>query len=126
MNVAAASAEGRVAPCLSGVDLLVEQACGAEPGGREIISTAGWGLVEWSHELLRRDVSVLLCSGIDQFLHGVLQGYGIAVIPHVAGQTDAVLRRWRSGAIRPAAPEDRGRKAGVRRARTRFRGGRHE
>lgn len=124
LRVAATSLDGRVAPCFAGVQLIVEEQQGVGPGQREVVSTCGWPLAAWGHELLRRDVAVLLCSGVDRFLYGALQGYGIEVVSNVLGPLDAALEQWRRGTLRmksvyPDAPP------GGRRARRRFRGGRH-
>ena len=117
MRIAATCADGRIAPCFAGVDLVVEPEDDARGSGREVASTAGWHLAAWGHELCRRDVRALLCSGIDRFLAGILQGYGIAVVMDVTGPVDEALAHWRSGAL-PAVLRAR------RCRRRRFRGGR--
>jgi predicted Fe-Mo cluster-binding NifX family protein len=48
---------------------------------------------------MRRDVTILLCAGVDQFLWGVLQGHGIEVVPDAIGSADDVIEQWRSGKL---------------------------
>jgi hypothetical protein len=124
MNVAATCADGRMASCLVGVQIIVEHPGEADQGRRETVSTAGWHLATWGHELLRRDVSVLLCSGIDQFLHGALHGYGIRVVPNVVGPVDTAIEQSRRGAFRITSG-DPGMGPEGNRVRRRFRRGRN-
>jgi len=79
---------------------------------------------------MRRDVTLLLCAGVDQATWAALQGHGIQVIPNAIGDPGAVFSTWRNGRLNPPPvwPDDpvglgaaRGFGTGRRR---RFRGGR--
>ena len=115
----------RITPCFAGVELWI-LAETQDLGEREVMNTEGWHPLAWPKELMRHDVSVLLCSGIDQFVWGALRGYGIQVIPNATGGAEDVLRQWRSGLL--AAPQvwppDPSRGRGGCRSRRWFRGGR--
>jgi len=126
MNVALTTRHGHMVPCFSGVELLVippdQDLDRCEP-----VSTADWPPLAWGRELARRDVGVLICSGIYPFLWGALRGHGIDVVPNAIGESSSVLADWRSGALTvppvwPCYPElhvgGRGRRG------RRFRGGR--
>ncbi len=90
-----------------------------------VISTRGWHPLVWGRELMRRDVGVLLCAGIDQGTWGAIQGHGIQVVPGAMGDPGAVWEAWTGGSLRPPRvwPAYPGRFGGGRRRR-RFRGGR--
>jgi hypothetical protein len=124
MKVALATSHGRMAPCFAGVELRIVQA-DAGLGAAGMVSTRGWHPLTWGRELMRRDVGLLLCAGIDQGTWGAIQGHGIQVVPGAMGDPDAVWEAWRNGVLRPppvwpAYPNAFGR----RRGRRRFRGGR--
>ena len=126
MNVALTTSHGRLAPCFPGAALHVV-APNREWSDSSVVSTDGWDPLVWGRELLRRDVSVLLCSGMFPFLWGVLQGYGIRVVPNASGSAADVLQAWRSGDL--TVPEAWPCEPGVRCCRgrwgrRRFRGGR--
>jgi predicted Fe-Mo cluster-binding NifX family protein len=97
MKIGLTVLNGMMAPCFSGVDIWV-----ATHEIREdisVIKTNNWPLYSWTHELSKRDVNILLCSGIDQFLWGALNGYGIRVIANIAGNPEIVTEKWRSGTL---------------------------
>ena len=126
MNVAIATAGERVAPCFAGAELWI---VGPDRGIDEhrTIHTAGRDPLYWARELLRLDVGTLLCTGIDQFVWGALEGNGIRVVPEAAGAAGEVLARWRAGELRVPVTWQRPERPGPqRRARVqgRFRGGR--
>lgn len=125
MNTAMTTSRGRMAPCFPGVELLILGPRRAV-GQHLKVSTTGWQPLAWGQELMCLDVSVLLCAGIHRFLWGVLQGYGIQVIPNVLGDPRDILARWRSGSLPlprnwPFYPDPF--PGGGRRGRRRFRGG---
>ena len=88
----------RMAPCLPGAELWILDE-NDEVRVHKTVTTAGWHALAWGGELMRRDVGILLCSGIDQFLWGALQGYGIQVIPNAMGMPNKALEQWRSGEL---------------------------
>ena len=98
MNIAMTTENGRVAPCFAGVELwIVEPNQGV--GVHRIIHTAGRDPSHWARELVRQDVGVLLCAGIDIFVWGGLLGNGVEVVPDAIGTADDVLARWRAGLL---------------------------
>ncbi len=107
--VALAVRDGRLAPCLPGVDLLLVGPSG-DPADAEILSTLGWSFDSWPRRLHERDVGTLLCAGIHHFMAGMMHGFGIRVVPGLAGEASEVLRLYRSGA--PLAPSFPGRGRG--------------
>ena len=123
MNIALTTSHDRMAPCFAGVDLSIvdEQ---TPLGGARRLSTHGWHPLAWGRELMKNDVAVLLCAGIDLATWGGLCGHGIQVVPTAMGSPENVLAAWREKQLRPtpvwpayAAPPRGGR-------RRRFRGGR--
>ncbi len=122
MKTALTIRNGRMAACISGVELwLVAENETTEE--HELVQTMGWQQLVWGRELMRRDVSVLLCAGIDRFVSGSLQGHGINVMPHVTGPAKEVLQDWRAGKLPKREPTGglcRGRR------RRRFCGGRNQ
>lgn len=130
MRVCLVKSNGRMAPCFPGVEMEIFDAPGTGKY-HETISTQGWDMLSWGRELFRRDVTALLCGGIDMFLRGSLNGYGIDVFPGITGNAEKVMKEWQSGkSIAPPswpAPGTAG-PAGAMRGggrRRRFRGGRH-
>lgn len=124
MNVALAISHGRMAPCFAGVELRIVDGNG-DLNAAGLVSTRGWHPLGWGRELMRRDVGLLLCTGIDQGTWGSIRGHGIQVIPNAMGDPGATLAAWRSGRLRPppiwpAYPAG----SGGGRRRKRFRGGR--
>ncbi|TFH15420.1 MAG: hypothetical protein E4H02_07920 [Lentisphaerales bacterium] len=63
------------------------------------MNTQNWRALGWGQELMQRDVSVLLCAGVDRFSCGALQGYGIEVFPNAVGSPDEALKQWRNGEL---------------------------
>ena len=129
MNVALTTSHGRIAPCFSGVELRVVEAQ-SDLETAKVVVTRGWHPLAWGQELMRHDVNVLLCAGIDQVLWAGIRGYGIHVIPNAMGDPGEVLSQWSVGRL--VAPQTwpmlpgmpgpgRGSGGGQRR---RFRGGR--
>ena len=154
MKVALATSHRRMASCFAGVELRIvgenalpqapaasqgKQAGGPQAGGQAdldvaaVVSTRGWHPLAWGRELMRRDVALLLCAGIDHGTWAAIQGHGIQVIPGAMGDPGTALAAWRSGHLRPpqvwpAYPAgfdglNAGGSGGGRRRR-RFRGGR--
>jgi hypothetical protein len=96
MNIGLTVSRECVAPLFSGVDLwVVDFDAGIED--RLIVETKDWSMFAWKDELMRRDVEVLLCAGIDHFLLGALRGYGIEVMSNAVGAPDEVMRIWVQG-----------------------------
>jgi hypothetical protein len=154
MKVALATSHGRMAPCLAGVDLLViDQALADQSGavgimrggardssgnGRDakaalesgqVFSTHGWHSLAWGRELMLRDVTLLLCAGVDHWTWAAIRGHGIRVIPNAFGETDVVVSAWRNGQLSshrvwPAYPVGFVGVGGFGARRGRFRGGR--
>ena len=121
--------DGRMAPCFSGVELRV---VGSQENSEaaKVVETRGWHPLVWGRELMRRDVSTLLCTGIDQVVWGGIRGHGIQVIPNAIGDAESVLAQWVAGGLVvprtwPILPDmpGSGRGRGGGRGR-RFRGGR--
>ena len=96
MNIGLTVRGERMAPCFPGTDLWVLP-LDAEIAQKQIIHTMGWHPLAWGRELMQRDITVLLCAGMDQFLRGALQGYGIDVTTHVRGTPDEILTAWKNG-----------------------------
>jgi len=127
MNIGLVTSRDTMAPCFAGAELWVlgpQQ----EIGSHETVSTVAWPPLAWGRELLRRDVSLLFCAGIDRFLWGALHGYGIRVFADAVGAPEEAVQRWRTGQWQEPSmwPPTNGPRAGGRRRgmRRRFRGGR--
>ncbi len=108
MKAAAAISHGRVAPCFAGVEIwIVEQPSASsapdhsERSEVEVISTHGWHPLGWGRELMRHDVGLLLCAGIEPGTWAAVRGHGIEVIPHAMGDVASVLEAWRKGMLSP-------------------------
>lgn len=99
MKLAVTVNRGRVAPVFPGVDLRLIEEQDATSSSREDVMTSSWPLPAWSAQLMRRDVGVLLCAGIDSFVWGALQGHGIAVVPDAIGLPDEIIKQWRNGTL---------------------------
>jgi len=112
MKVALATSHGRMAPCFAGVELRIvaehtalQSRDGGKTGGQadlvdaDVLSTHGWHPLAWGRELMRRDVGLLLCAGIDQGTWAAIQGHGIQVIPNAIGDTQAAFGAWHSGRL---------------------------
>lgn len=98
MKVALTTGQGRMAPCFAGADLrLVEEGKGYREA--DVVATHGWHPLAWGHELMRRDVDMLLCDGIDQSVWGAVQGHGIQVIPTVSGDAEQIFEQWSQGKL---------------------------
>ena len=125
MNVVLTTKNGRIAPCFTGVELWIIGP-GQSAGECRVIYTAGRDPVLWARDLVRADVSTLLCTGIDMFVSGSIRGNGIQVITEAIGTVDEVLNRWRAGELKtqPIYPQRDRRYRGPQVGRnTRFRGG---
>ena len=108
MKAALATSHGRMAPCFAGVELRIvrDDTPGLADGqagfeGAEVLSTQGWHPLGWGRELMRRDVGLLLCAGIDQGTWASIRGHGIEVIPNAMGEATTVLGAWRRGLLAP-------------------------
>jgi hypothetical protein len=124
-----------MAPCFAGADLrIVRNDAFPGPVGlrdAEAVDTHGWHPLSWGRELMRRDVGLLLCAGIDQGTWSSIKGHGIEVIPNAMGVAGVVFNAWRRGQLAPpriwpAYPVGWGRLPGGgmgRGRRRRFRGG---
>lgn len=121
MNTGLVTQNHRMAPCYPGADLWVVGA-DSELDEARCVSTSGWHPLAWGRELLRLDVTELLCVGIDRFLWGALNGYGIRVVPNAIGTAQDVLELWRRGELQVPAMWVPG---SGRRQRGRGRGRRH-
>lgn len=98
---------------------MLDERAGVGERSEEI--TAGWGVLEWGRELVRRDVGLLFCSGIDHFLWGALKGNGIDVIPDAVGEPEQVLKLWHGGVLAASAEWPHHARGGCRRERLRGR-----
>ncbi len=98
MNIGLTVSHGRISPCFPGVDLWILEA-GKDIEQKQVIDTQNWHVLAWGQELMRRNVNVLLCSGVNRFLWGSLQGYGIEVIPNAVGLTNEVIKQWHNGTL---------------------------
>jgi len=87
-----------MAPCFPGVELWI-LGPKDDVSARRTIATTDWSLLAWGRKLMRHDVSTLLCAGIDRFVWGSLQGYGIEVVPAATGPASEILAMWRVGAL---------------------------
>ena len=129
MKVALATSHGRMAPCFGGVELRVVEN-NADLQDARVLSTHGWHPLAWGRELMRRDVALLMCAGIDQATWSAVQGHGIQVIPNAIGDPEPVFAAWRNGRLSPpqlwpAYPVGFGGRRGFGASRRRrFRGGR--
>lgn len=98
MNISLTVRAGRVSPCFSGSDLwIIDSELGLDEA--RVIGTSDWCSITWRNELMRSDVSALLCSGIDNFMAGVLNGCGIDVVSNIIGSPEEVFRAWNEGAL---------------------------
>ena len=100
MKVALATSHGRMAPCFGGVELRIVDN-NADLRDAPVLSTHGWHPLVWGRELMRRDVTLLMCAGIDQATWAALRGHGIQVIPNAIGDPATVFATWRSGRLSP-------------------------
>ncbi len=89
-----------MAPCFAGVELRVlnEE---MNLDAAEVVSTCGWHPLAWGNELMRLDVALLLCAGIDHGTWAAIQGHGIQVIPNAIGEPDTAFATWHSGQLSP-------------------------
>ena len=87
-----------MSPCFPGVNLWI---LGVEiqMEQKQVADTENWHALAWGQELMRRNVNVLLCAGMDRFLWGSLQGHGIEVVPDAIGLPVEVVEQWRSGKL---------------------------
>jgi hypothetical protein len=100
MNVALVTSHGRMAPCFGGVELQIVDD-NAELREARVLSTHDWHPLAWGRELMRRDVTLLMCAGVDQATWAALRGHGIQVIPNAIGDPATVFATWRSGRLSP-------------------------
>jgi len=100
MKVALTTSHGRMAPCFAGVELKI-LSDKMDLDVANVISSCGWHPLAWGHELMQRDVTLLLCAGIDHGTWAAIQGHGIQVIPNAIGEPDTVFTSWRSGRLSP-------------------------
>jgi len=91
MVLAMTISDGRMSSLYKGVELLITDDYNPDFTYKKI-KTGTWQLLEWGKKLMHYDVEVLLCLGIDQFIHGMLQGYGIRVIPDMIGRVEDVFK----------------------------------
>lgn len=91
MIVAFATSRERVSSCFSGAELRIVN---TEKGlGKAFtINTDDLCSNVWGPVLLRYDVEVFVCSGIDRFAEGALLGNGIRIISDVYGSIPDVYR----------------------------------
>lgn len=124
MRIALATRHGRMAPCFAGAALRIVDGPAALEAAATV-PTDGWHPLGWGRELMRRDVGLLLCAGLDQATWAGLQGHGIQVVPGVLGDPADALAAWRNGRLQPPAlwPACPGGRFGGGRRR-RFHGGR--
>ena len=125
MNVGMTTDGERMCPCFSGACLwILDQ--DEDIDRHWSVATGSWQSLGWSRQLMRLDVGVVLCVGVDQFLWGALKGYGIEVVPNAVGRPSEVLKQWRRGELVPPDmwPVRLPRCGGGRRRRLGFRGGR--
>lgn len=106
MKTALTINQGRMAPCFAGVELRIVEAIPSATddsalalGNAQVVSTRGWHPLGWGRELVRHNVEVLLCAGIDQSTWASILGHGIRVVPTTLGAADKVLSAWRDGAL---------------------------
>lgn len=127
MNIGLTVSHGRVAPCFPGVELWIVSS-GDDIEKKQVADTRNWPAMAWGSELMRHNVSVLLCAGVDHFLFGALQGYGIEVIPDAEGSPAKVIEHWQKGALKVSniwRPHRQGVFSGGSRRRKGRRGGRY-
>lgn len=130
MNIALTTSHDRMAPCFAGVELRILSA-DAEIGNAGLVSTRGWHPLAWGHELMHRDVGVLICASLNLQTWAGIRGHGIQVIPEAIGDPDTVLKAWQCHQLTPprvwpmygSSLGGTGYGAG---RRHRFRGGRHK
>lgn len=98
MNVALTVEDGRVAPCFAGVELWIIGP-NQRIEDRETVKTTESHPLSWARELVRRDIGVFFCSGIDMFAWGFLKGNGVQIVPECFGTVESVLEAWRNGSL---------------------------
>lgn len=98
MKVAFATSHGRMAPCFGGVELRIVNS-NADLQDARVLSTHGWHPLAWGRELMRLDVTLLMCASVDQTTWAALRGHGIQVIPNSVGDPAAVFATWRNGRL---------------------------
>ena len=100
MKLALATSHGRMASCFGGVELRIVDD-DVDLREARVLSTHGWHPLAWGRELMRRDVALLMCAGIDQATWAAVQGHGIQVIPNAIGEPATVFVAWRKGQLNP-------------------------
>ena len=70
---------------------VVREETGSPPAGRVADGKGGW--------LAERKVDVLVCGAISRPLQSVVAGYGIQVVPFVAGNLQEITRAWLDGTL---------------------------
>ncbi len=100
MNLAITVDQGRITSLYLGVHIMLVVIKNQTYECR-IVNTDNWSKLSWGKKLLYYDVDLLICSGIEQFLYGVIKGYGINVIPYAIGSVLEVLEHWREGELQP-------------------------
>lgn len=100
VNIGLTVSNGRMSPCFPGVDLWI-LGSGNDIEEKHVVNTRNWQALGWGQELMRRNVTTLLCAGVDRFCWGALQGYGIEVVPVAVGSPNQVLEQWRNGELTP-------------------------
>ena len=98
MNVAITVEDGRVVPCFAGVELWI---VGPDQNinDRQVVTTSRNQPFSWAKVLAYRDISVLLCGGIDMFSWGYLRGNGVQIVSDCSGSASIVLEAWRRGSL---------------------------
>ncbi len=99
MKIALAARNGQVAPLFSGVEVLIYRYESGKAVLEKRVQTSDWPALAWGPNLMREDVSLLICDGLDHFLWGSLRGYGINVAPEAGGKVDEALGLWQHGKL---------------------------
>lgn len=99
MKLAFSTNHNRIAPLFPGVTLLLVKTGPANLIWHEV-KTLGWKPLMWGKQLSYFDVDIVFCTGIEQFIHGIIQGFGIYVVPNCIGTAKEIFIKWQSGCIK--------------------------
>jgi len=69
--------------------------------GQEEVQSQDWTPMERVSYLRKKGIETLICGGVPNFLHSLLDGYGIRVIPWITGEADEVIRLFLKGRLYP-------------------------
>ena len=121
MRIGIAHWQGRVSPVFDVSDhlLLIDLENGRETH-RENIFLSRRDPLERAKEVARRHIDVLLCGAISKHLLDMLEGIGVATIPFLSGEVDALLAVFHDGRLpdpRFMMPGCRGRRGRLGRRR---------